>query len=144
MEHQSDFRSASKLDSREVAQISGLISDLERIVRIIDLDIAAQEQDARVFDPSRAAYPIAARMLRVRRDNLANTIASLEGRLAAFEPCNALSGGTPVSRRRSWMLSFVAAGCWIVLFAFVLNSVFAANKLHKQIRSKDRQSTQGG
>ena len=46
--------------------------------------------------------------------------------------------------RRSLILSIVAAGCWLVLLAFVLNSVFAANKLHKQIRSKGRQSTQAG
>jgi hypothetical protein len=38
--------------------ISGLISDLDRIVRIIDQDIAAQEEEARVFDPSKAAYPL--------------------------------------------------------------------------------------
>jgi len=47
-----------------------------------------------------------------------------------------------MTRRRIWMLSIVTAGCWIVLLAFVLNSVFAANKLNKQIRSKDRQSVQ--
>ncbi len=86
MEHQWDFKSASKFDSREVAQISGLIRDLDRIVRIIDFDIAAQEEDAGVFDSSKAAYPITARMLRARRDNLANTIASLESRVASLLP----------------------------------------------------------
>lgn len=84
MEHQCDFKSASKFVSREAAQISGLMTDLERIVRIIDFDIAAQEADARVFDSSRAAYPVTARMLRARRDNLANTIASLESRRASL------------------------------------------------------------
>jgi hypothetical protein len=48
MEHQCDFESVSKFESREVAQISGLISDLVRIVGIIDHDIAAQEKDAGV------------------------------------------------------------------------------------------------
>lgn len=84
MEHQCDFKSASKFVSREAAQITGLMSDLERIVRIIDFDIAAQEADARVYDSSRAAYPVTARMLRARRDNLANTIASLESRRASL------------------------------------------------------------
>jgi hypothetical protein len=84
MEHQCDFESVSKFESREVAQISGLISDLVRIVGIIDHDIAAQEKDARVFDFSKAAYPIAARMLRMRRENLGNTIESLERRLAGL------------------------------------------------------------
>ncbi len=48
-----------------------------------------------------------------------------------------------MTRRRSLILSIVTAGCWIILLAIVLNSVFAASKLTKQIRSKDRQSTQG-
>ena len=86
MEHQCGFESVSKFDSREVAQISGLISDLVHIVGIIDHDIAAQEEEARVFDLSKAAYPIAARMLRMRRENLANTIESLERRLASLLP----------------------------------------------------------
>jgi hypothetical protein len=48
-----------------------------------------------------------------------------------------------MTRRRGLILSIVTAGCWIILLAIVLNSVFATNKLIKQIRSKDRQSTQG-
>jgi hypothetical protein len=101
MEHQWNFKTASKPDSREVAQISGLISDLGRIVRIIDLDIAAQEKDARVFDLSNVAYPIAARMLRVRRDNLANTIASLEKRLASLLSQTDSGHSEPETRLRS-------------------------------------------
>jgi hypothetical protein len=45
-------------------------------------------------------------------------------------------------RRRSLILAIVTAGCWIVLLAIVLNSVFGASKLAKQLRSKDRQSAQ--
>jgi hypothetical protein len=101
MEHQWDFKSASKFDSREAAQIGGLIRDLERIVRIIDSDIAAQEQDARVFDASKAAYPIAARMLRARRDNLANTIASLESRVASLLPQTESAPSNLVTRFRT-------------------------------------------
>jgi hypothetical protein len=101
MEHQWDFKAASNFGSREVAQISGLISDLGRIVRIIDLDIAAQEQDARVFDTSKAAYPITARMLRTRRDNLANTIASLEKRLASLLPQTESAHSDPATRCRT-------------------------------------------
>ncbi|HKO72491.1 MAG TPA: hypothetical protein VJV58_16315 [Bradyrhizobium sp.] len=84
MEHQCDFKIGSRFDSREAAQISGLISDLDRILRIIDLEITAQEEDARVFDASKSAYPISARMLRARRDNLAHTIGSLHERLASL------------------------------------------------------------
>jgi hypothetical protein len=48
-----------------------------------------------------------------------------------------------MTRRRSLILSIVTAGCWIILLAMVLSSVFTASNLAKQIRSKDRQDTQG-
>jgi hypothetical protein len=48
-----------------------------------------------------------------------------------------------MKRRRNLILSIVTAGCWIILLAIVLNSVFAASNLNKQTRSKDRQSAQG-
>ncbi len=46
-----------------------------------------------------------------------------------------------MTRRRTLILSIVTAGCWIVLLAIVLSSVFAST-LTKQIRNKDRQSAQ--
>jgi amino acid transporter len=54
-----------------------------------------------------------------------------------------LDGKLSMTRRRGLILSIVTAGCWIILLAIVLNSVFAASNLAKQIRSKDRQSAQG-
>jgi len=48
-----------------------------------------------------------------------------------------------MTRRRSLILSIGTAGCWIILLAIVLSSVFAASNFAKQIRTKDRQSTQG-
>src|ERR1700694_5895655 len=45
-----------------------------------------------------------------------------------------------MSRRRSLIVATVTAGCWIALLAIVLNSVFGARKLAKQLRSKERQS----
>jgi uncharacterized membrane protein len=50
-------------------------------------------------------------------------------------------GGTGISKGA--LLWIVMIGCWVVVLAIVLNSVFASSKLNKQIRSKDRQSTQG-
>jgi hypothetical protein len=41
------------------------------------------------------------------------------------------------------ILSIVTAGCWIIMLAMVLSSVFAASKLTKPIRGKTQQSTQG-
>jgi hypothetical protein len=67
-----------------VATISALASDLDRVVRILDRDIATEEELARVFDPFDAAYPILARTLTARRENLKDTIAALERRLMVF------------------------------------------------------------
>ena len=84
MKHQRDFNMVSNIRLTEAARISALISDLDRTVRIIDADIAHEEKAAERFDLSDAAYPIVARILRVRRDNLAKTIASLERRVSVI------------------------------------------------------------
>jgi hypothetical protein len=65
-----------------MARISALISDIDRVVRLFDCDIAAEEQRARVSDRLDPCYPILARTLAARRDNLKETIAALEKRLA--------------------------------------------------------------
>jgi len=83
MNHQRHFGNAAA--SREAMQTMTLIAELNRIVLIIDSDIAAQEEQARVFDRSQVEYPMLARTLAVRRDNLRNTIAALEQRLATTE-----------------------------------------------------------
>jgi len=66
---------------KEVTQTRRLIADINRIVQILDSDIAAEEQQAGVFDPCHAEYPVLARTLAARRDNLRHTIAALEERL---------------------------------------------------------------
>ena len=85
MKHQRHFGSATVISLRKVAQISALISDLDRRVQILDCSIAAEEERARVFGPSDAAYPILARTLTARRNNLKETIAALEKRLASLQ-----------------------------------------------------------
>jgi hypothetical protein len=60
-----------------------LIADLDRIVHILDCDIATEEDPARVSDHSDAAYPMLARTLAARRKHLKVTIAALERRLEA-------------------------------------------------------------
>jgi hypothetical protein len=76
---------------REATKIRTLIGDLDRIARILNCDIATEEERTRVFDRSDATYSILARTLATRRDNLTHTIAALEQRLATikapiFEP----------------------------------------------------------
>ena len=59
-------------------QIATLISDLSRTVDILTAHIEHEEERAGVRDLSDPAYPVLARSLRVRRENLRVTIASLE------------------------------------------------------------------
>jgi hypothetical protein len=56
MKHQRQF-DAGDAASKEAVQISKMISDLDRLARILDCEIAAEEQHAYVFDRSDAAYP---------------------------------------------------------------------------------------
>jgi hypothetical protein len=80
MKHQRHFEHGDR--SREVLQTRSLIADIDRVVQIIDSDIAAEEENASVFDKSQAEYPMLARTLAARRDNLRGTIAALEKRLS--------------------------------------------------------------
>jgi hypothetical protein len=65
---------------REVAVISKILADLVRTVQLIESDIATEEARAGVSDRSDVTYPILARTLIGRRDNLKVTIAALEQR----------------------------------------------------------------
>lgn len=60
------------------ARVWSLLSDLARTVRQLDCDILTEEEQALIFDPQDATYPMLARALRTRRDNLKATIAMLE------------------------------------------------------------------
>jgi hypothetical protein len=84
MKYQRQFGSASDVALREVTHISALISDIDRVVRILDGDITSEEERTRVSDPADPTYPILARMLTARRDNLKETISALEKRLAGL------------------------------------------------------------
>jgi hypothetical protein len=77
MRHQYHFGNPDYVARKEAAQISRLISDLDRVVRILDSDIATEEERAGTSDPSNAAYPVLARLMTARRDNLKETIVSL-------------------------------------------------------------------
>jgi hypothetical protein len=79
MKQQRHFGSATP--ARDALQTKELIADINRIVQILDNDITAEEEQVRIFDRSRVDYPILARTLAARRDNLLGTIAALEQRL---------------------------------------------------------------
>jgi hypothetical protein len=69
MKHQYHFGSPDAA-LRVAPKIRGLISDLDRVVRVLDSDIATEEERTGVSNPSSAAYPILAWMLTARRVNL--------------------------------------------------------------------------
>jgi hypothetical protein len=84
LKHHPRLERANNVTLREATTIGALISDLDRVGRLLDRDIAIEEQLARVFDPFNAAYPILARAFAARRANLKETIATLEKRLTSF------------------------------------------------------------
>ena len=69
---------------REVEQIRTMILDLDLTVQMLGCEIAAEELQAKRFDAENATYPILAKTLTARRDNLNITIAALEKQLAAI------------------------------------------------------------
>jgi hypothetical protein len=79
MKHQRHFETRDR--SREALQMRQLIADVERVVRILNSDIADEEEKASVSDRSQAEYPMLARTLAARRDNLQGTIAALKKRM---------------------------------------------------------------
>ena len=78
MKRRYHFGNATSAALREMARVSALIGDLDRRAQLLECDIAAEEERARVFNRSDDAYPMTARILAVRRDNLKATIATLE------------------------------------------------------------------
>ncbi|MGA7803070.1 hypothetical protein [Bradyrhizobium sp.] len=83
-ERQYHFGNATIIAPREAARIGALIADLDRVVHLLDDDIAAEEERAQVFTSADVAYPFLARTLAERRDNLRATIAMLERQLAGL------------------------------------------------------------
>ena len=75
----------SEAAQREAVKIRRMIGDLDRLVRLLDCNIAIQEECAKISDQSDVAYPILARALAARRDNLRKTIAALEQRLSKLD-----------------------------------------------------------
>lgn len=66
---------------REVTAISKILTDLAQTVQLIEADIIAEEERTKISDRSDPKYPLLAKSLIERRDNIRMTIASLEARL---------------------------------------------------------------
>jgi hypothetical protein len=72
--------------ARETAVISKILADLAHTVELIEYEIASQEERASVSDRSDIRYPMLARALIERRDNLKVTSDALKKRLAEQAP----------------------------------------------------------
>jgi hypothetical protein len=66
---------------KQAAIIRGMLNELDRTIQLLNTDISNEEARVRVSDRSDRAYPILARTLATRRDNLRVTVADLEHRL---------------------------------------------------------------
>jgi hypothetical protein len=72
-------------DPRTTMKLQMLIADLSRQVQLLNYDLHEEEKRTGSFDASDIAYPMLAKNLRARRDNLRVTIALLESQLAATD-----------------------------------------------------------
>ena len=72
-------------DISATMKLRALVADLQLRVQVLDADIHDEEQRTSIFDADHIAYPILARNLRARRDNLLATIRMLEHHLAETE-----------------------------------------------------------
>ena len=66
------------------------MNDLDRIMRLIECDIAAEERRAGIFDRADVRYSVLARELAGRRDNLKVTTAALKRRRATISEDHAI------------------------------------------------------
>ncbi len=84
MKHQRHFGTNAAAE-RETSLIWKMIGDLDRSVQLLNADIAIEEKRVWIFDRSDAAYPILAKSLAARRDNLMDTIDALKKRLEGLD-----------------------------------------------------------
>jgi hypothetical protein len=66
------------LSTSPPTELAALISGLRQLVHNFDVSIEAEESRSRISDLANANYPLEARILRVRRNNLLGTISTLE------------------------------------------------------------------
>ena len=81
-----ESRRQKKFDAaqREAVQLQATIADFERGLLALQLSIEAELKSVWIRDPSHFAFPITARVLVARRDNLKATIAALSDRPASL------------------------------------------------------------
>jgi len=73
------------LRQREAVQIRSTIASLNRTIAALESSITAALERSHVTDPQHYAFPISARTMIARRDNLKGTIAALSDRLSKLD-----------------------------------------------------------
>jgi hypothetical protein len=68
-------------DLRATVKLRALVADLQLRSELLAADIHDEEQRTGIFDVTHVTYPVLARNLRTRRDNLLATIRVLESHL---------------------------------------------------------------
>jgi hypothetical protein len=68
-------------DTLDIGRLTKMIDDMRRIIASLDTEIELEENRTRVHDQSHYTYPITAKTMRQRRNNLMLTIAALEIKL---------------------------------------------------------------
>jgi flagellar FliJ protein len=68
---------------RKVAEIEAMIGEFNQMASDLDRQIAIEQERAGVSDVNHYSYPTFAKAAIQRRDNLANSVAGLEAKLAA-------------------------------------------------------------
>jgi hypothetical protein len=81
MKHQRRFETDYQSAPRDAMQIRTLIANLSRSIEILNCDIETEEERVRVRDIFDPAYPVLARALTARRENLKATVAALQKRV---------------------------------------------------------------
>jgi hypothetical protein len=84
MKHKRHFE-IDRAAVHEATAIGTMIADMLRVVEVLDSGVSAEEERTRFRDRADARYPILARQLAARRDNLKVTIAALEARLSSSD-----------------------------------------------------------
>ena len=84
MKQQRHSENLSGAATNQAESIGRMIEDMGRLVKVFDWDVGTEEERSQIYDPSDANYPILARTLAARRDNLKATIAALEARLSSI------------------------------------------------------------
>ncbi len=81
MRNVSRFETLTKRNVLIQERTKRFISDLQRLVQLLEANINIEEERTGIFDLTNPDYSVAARQLRARRENLTGTISRLEATL---------------------------------------------------------------